>query len=113
MSYDVVFHFDHDPKALKISFNNIKNYMAHFTGAKPAVSLVVNGPGVQLLLKDGEYAGQIREAHELGAEIKVCNNALNSFKIDPEQLCPECVVVSAGIVEIVELQDKGFKYIKP
>lgn len=113
MSYDVVFHFDHDPKALKISFNNIKNYMAHFTGPKPAVSLVVNGPGVQLLLKDGEYAAQISEAHQLGAEIKVCNNALKSFDIAPEQLCPECVVVPAGIVELVELQNKGFRYIKP
>ena len=82
-------------------------------GTNRAVALVVNGPGVKLLVKDGEYAAQIHEVAELGAEIKVCSNALNNFKLTPEQMCPECVVVSAGIVELVELQNKGFKYVKP
>lgn len=113
MNHDVVFHFDHDPQALEISFSNIKNYMAFFDNNKPSVALVVNGPGVKLLDKAGKYAGQLREIAGLGAAIKVCNNALHHFEIDPEQLCPECVVVPAGIVEIVELQEKGFSYVKP
>lgn len=113
MNYDVVFHFDHDHLALEISFSNIENYMSYLTENKPSVALVVNGPGVKLLLKSGKYAKQFRELSRLGAAIWVCNNALHHFEIDPDQLCPECVVVPAGIVKIVELQNKGFSYVKP
>ncbi|ACS81443.1 DsrE family protein [Maridesulfovibrio salexigens] len=113
MNYNVVFHFDHDPQALEIAFSNIKNYMTFFDKNKTSVALVVNGPGAKLMVKSGEYTEQLREISQLGAAIKVCNNALHHFNIDPEQLCPECVVVPAGIVEIVELQNKGFSYVKP
>ncbi len=113
MENNVVFHFDHDPQALNIACSNIKNYLAHFSENKPQVVLVVNGPGVTLLEKNGEFAGKISEASQLGAEIKVCNNALNAFNLTPEQLCPECTVIPAGVVEIVELQKKGFAYVKP
>lgn len=113
MNYDVVFHFDHDDLALEISFSNIENYMSYFATDKPSVALVVNGPGVKLLLKSGKYAEQLSKVSRIGAEIWVCNNALHHFEIDPDQLCPECIVVPAGIVKIVELQNKGFSYVKP
>lgn len=113
MNYDVIFHFDHDHLALEIAFSNIENYMSYFTKNKPSVALVVNGPGVKLLLKSDKYAEQFRELSRLGAAIWVCNNALHHFEIDPDQLCPECVVVPAGVVKIVELQNEGFSYVKP
>jgi len=113
MNYDVVFHFDHDSQALEIAFSNIKNYYTFFAKHKPSVTLVVNGPGAKLLVKSGKYVEQLREISRLGATIKVCNNAVHHFEIDPEQLCPECIVVPAGVVEIVELQNKGFSYVKP
>ncbi len=113
MTNNIVFHFDHDPQALNIAFSNIKNYLAYFTEDKPQVALVVNGPGVKLLLNDGEFAEKIHEVSQLGAEIKVCRNALNAFSLSPEQLCPECVVIPAGVVELVELQKQGYAYVKP
>ena len=113
MNYDVLFHFDHDPQALDIAFSNIKNYLNAFDGDKPAVVLVVNGPGVRLLDRDGEYAAKLNEVLGLGVAVKVCNNALTHFGIDPKRLCSGCKVVPAGVVEIVELQRKGFAYVKP
>lgn len=113
MNDDIVFHFDHDPRALDIALSNIRNYVAFFPDTKPAVVLVVNGPGVLLLVRDGEYAEQIHAVSELGVSVRVCNNALTHYKILSERLCPECVVVPAGVVEIVRLQGKGFAYVKP
>ncbi|EGB13293.1 hypothetical protein DND132_0075 [Pseudodesulfovibrio mercurii] len=113
MRYDVLFHFDHDRQALDIAFSNIMNYLAAFPEDQPAVALVVNGPGVLFLDRDGEYAERFREAIAKGVAVKVCNNALRKFEIDPERLCPGCVVVPAGVVEIVELQRQGFAYVKP
>jgi hypothetical protein len=113
MNYDVLFHFDHDTQTLAVAFSNIKNYLNAFPEDKPAVVLVVNGPGVRLLDRDGEYAAQLNEVLALGVEVKVCNNALTHFGIDPERLCSGCQVVPAGVVEIVELQRNGFAYVKP
>jgi|GEM_PF-124056 len=113
VNYDIVFHFDHDSQALEIAFSNIQNYISFFKEHKPSVALVVNGPGVKLLLKNGNYTKQISEVSRLGAAIWVCNNALHHLQIDAEQLCPECTVVPAGIVKIVELQNEGFSYVKP
>lgn len=113
MNYDVLFHFDHDSQALDIAFSNIKNYLDAFPGEKPAVVLVVNGPGVRLLDRDGEYAAKLNEVLALGVAVKVCNNALTHFGIDPDRLCSGCEVVPAGVVEIVGLQRKGFAYVKP
>ncbi|MGE4423151.1 MAG: DsrE family protein [Pseudodesulfovibrio sp.] len=113
MNYDVLFHFDHESQALDIAISNIKNYLNAFPGEKPAVALVVNGPGVRLLDRDGEHAAQLNEVLALGAAVKVCNNALTHFNIAPERLCPGCEVVPAGVVEIVELQRRGFAYVKP
>jgi len=113
MNYDVLFHFDHESQALDIAISNIKNYLNAFSEDTPAVVLVVNGPGVRFLDRDGEHAAQLSEVLVLGAAVKVCNNALNHFGIAPERLCPGCEVVPAGVVEIVELQRKGFAYVKP
>jgi intracellular sulfur oxidation DsrE/DsrF family protein len=113
MRYDVLFHFDHDRQALDIAFSNINNYLDAFPGDSPAVALVVNGPGVLLLDRDGEYAERIRGALARGVAVKVCNNALRAFEIDPGRLCPGCEVVPAGVVAIVELQRQGFAYVKP
>jgi len=113
MNFDALFHFDHDPKALDIAISNIKNYLDAFPDEKPAVVLVVNGPGVQLLDRDGEHAKRLGEVLALGVPVKVCNNALRNFGIEPERLCEGCTVVPAGVVEIVELQRKGFAYVKP
>ncbi|WP_338670147.1 DsrE family protein [Pseudodesulfovibrio methanolicus] len=113
MNYDVLFHFDHDPQALDIAISNIKNYRNAFSEDRPAVVLVVNGPGVRFLDRDGEHAAQLNEVLALGVAVKVCNNALTHFNIDPARLCAGCEVVPAGVVEIVELQRRGFAYVKP
>jgi len=35
------------------------------------------------------------------------------FNLTPQWLCPEYEILLVGILEIVELQEKGYAYIKP
>ena len=43
----------------------------------------------------------------------MCNNALTAHQIRKEDLIDVYEIVPAGILEIVNLQQKGFAYIKP
>ena len=114
MNYDTVFHFDNEPASLNIAVTNITNFINALENETFSVVLVVNGPGIKLMGKDNsDVAPKITQIHRMGVRIKVCNNALRHFDLNPDFLCPECEIVPAGIVEIVQLQKKGFAYIKP
>ena len=114
MNYDTVFHFDHNPECLNIAVTNIINYISAMKNEPMSVVLVVNGPGIKLMGKDNpDVAPKIAQIHRLGVQIKVCNNALNHFELSPDFLCPECEIIPAGVVELVQLQKKGYAYIKP
>lgn len=113
MHYDVVFHFDKGNEELDITISNIKNYFEGLSGQKFTACLVVNGPGIKLLGKDDPHAQKLTELADLGLEIKVCQNAMNHFKIEPEWLLPSGKIILAGLLEIIDLQRKGYAYIKP
>lgn len=113
MHNDIIFHFDKDESNLNIAISNVKNTYKALEDAEFTAVLLVNGPGVQFMGKDGQYASQLMELNDLGLSIRVCNNALNHFNLKPDWLSPACEIVPAGILEIVDLQRKGFVYIKP
>jgi len=75
--------------------------------------MVVNGPGIKLMGKDSEYAESLKELHEQGLSIRVCQNAINNFNIETTWLIPFCRIVPAGVIEIVNLQREGCVYLKP
>lgn len=113
MQYDIVFHADKDAQGLNIAISNVANVMAGLEGQEYKLVLVVNGPAIQFMKKDGEHAEKLVALHEKGLSLRVCQNALNAFNIAPEELNAACEVVAAGILEIVDLQRQGYAYIKP
>lgn len=91
MSYDLCLHVDaNDPAVLAFAFVNARNYMNGLPGKEFELVLVANGPAVKLFVP---------------AQAELQKTAAD--------LWPGCEVVPAGLVEIVELQNKGFAYIRP
>ena len=115
MNYDIVLHIDElDPKRLKLAFTNFVNYKEALQGEEFKAVLVVNGPAVQLLTNDFTALKELAEFVKAeGLSIRVCANALRTFKIKPETIWNVCDVVPAGLVELVELQRDDFAYIRP
>jgi uncharacterized protein len=111
--YDIIFHFDESESQLNIAISNIKNYFLALKDEEFSAVLVVNGPGIQLMGKDGQFASSLQELHDKGLSVRVCQNALKHFHLQPDWLSPVCQIVPAGVVEIVKLQREGFVYLKP
>ncbi len=112
----VVFHLDSDEEArLTLALENIKNLFKEVTPPHCQVAMVANGKAVNLFRKDrvGKHGSDMEELHKLGVHFKACRNALAKNNIAKTDLFQIVEVVPAGILELIDLQAKGFAYIKP
>ncbi len=114
----VVYHVNTDVETAAAILNNISNEL----NASPTDKIVVvtHGPGVDFLLnnakdsKGREFSGQVSALAGRGVEFKVCNNTLQTRKIDESRLLMETSIVPSGVAEVARLQAKeGFVYLKP
>ena len=114
----VVYHVNTDVETAAAILNNISNEL----NASPSDKIVVvtHGPGVDFLRnnakdsKGREFSGQVSALAGRGVEFKVCNNTLQTRKIDESRLLMETSIVPSGVAEVARLQAKeGFVYIKP
>ena len=113
MNYNVVFHVDlDDEKILKLALSNIHNFYNTTQSEGAEVVLLANGPAVMLFSK-GNTPKEVKELQEKGLSVRLCQNALNKFELTAELIEDSILVVSAGIIELIELQRNGFAYIKP
>lgn len=113
MHFDVVFHVDGDETALALALTNIENYFTALVHENFTAVLLVNGPAIRHATAEAGQAGRIGALAAKGLSLRVCQNAMRHFDVAPKQLHPAASVVPAGVVELVDLQHKGFAYIKP
>ncbi len=115
MLYRAVFHLDaHDNAIFTLSLNNVTNLLKAATGIHCDVVMLFNGPAVQLLHRDRcPEKDRVLALQRQRVQFKVCRNALNAFGLAEEEVLEGCLVVSAGVVELITLQAGGYAYIKP
>lgn len=114
MAYDLVMHMDAcDISLLELTLNNITNYLAGLEGTPCSVSLVANAAAVKLFTKDCPKADRVNELAAKGVAFKLCANALRAQQLQKEDMLAACIIVPAGVVELVRLQDAGHAYVKP
>lgn len=115
MVYRAVFHIDaNDEKIFALSLTNAANLLKAIPNDHYDVVMLFNGPAVQLLKqKDSALQEDVRNLQQQRVVFKVCNNALNKFGMAASDLVPGCIVIPAGIVELIVLQQDGYAYIKP
>ncbi len=112
----VVFHLDSDQEPLlTLALENIKNLFKEVTPQHCQVAMVANGKAVTLFRKDrvGTHASDMQQLHTLGVHFKACRNAMAKNNVAKGDLFEIVEVVPAGILELIDLQAKGFAYIKP
>ncbi len=98
---------------------NIRNHIVGVGGMQniEALELVVFGPALKMFVADGMDPG-LRQALESlqaqGLTLGACGNTMKNFAITLEQL-PKGVLAlpQGGVVRLMELQERGYAYIRP
>ncbi len=107
-----------DPNPFKqtLVLNVASNLLKHYGRDQVDIEIVAFGPGLRLLFQDNSNAPRIDGLSGAGVRFSACNNTIANMtkKIGHAPvLSNKAVHVSAGVVRIMELEDKGYKLIKP
>jgi len=122
LEYKVLFHIDQDDEdllviAIKNALNLIADKGVSSVRIAVRIAFVANYVAPKLFIKDvlGEETAEnlANLAENKNVSVFICNNSLRNLNIDKTELLDFCEVVPAGIVKIVELQNRGFAYVKP
>ncbi len=81
-----------------------------------ALELVVHGPGLRpFIVKtiDPEVKGKVETLMTGGMKMGACQITMKRQNIKPEELIERLPPIPSGVVRVMELQEKGYAYIKP
>jgi len=121
-AYKVAIHVDdNDPAKMNLALNNIQNIIQDFkkSGKKIEIEVVTYGPGLHMFRSDtSPVKARISEIALANTNItfSACENTqsnMSKAEKKPITLINEAKLVPSGVVHLVELQRKGYAYIKP
>jgi len=112
-----------DAAVMNLALNNATNVIQYYRekGQVVDVDVVTYGPGLHMLRTDtSPVQDRIKALKQLAFPSKVQFSACNNTKEGMEkkeghaiEILPEAVVVPSGVVRLMELQGKGWSYLRP
>jgi intracellular sulfur oxidation DsrE/DsrF family protein len=122
--HHVVFHVDeNDAAKMNLTLNNAANVAKYYEGKgeKVQVEIVTYGPGINMLRADTSPVAARMETFGMEYEnvsFAACGNTLAGMtkkegKEPPLLKLDNISVVPSGVVQLIERQDQGWKYIRP
>ena len=120
--HKLAIHVDqNDPAVMRLALGNARNthelYVA--AGEDVAIEIVCYSQGLHMVRDDTSPVKEdIRSTRTKVPQLafSACSNTKRAMEKTEGKIIPlieEAVVVPAGVVRLVELQEQGFKYIKP
>jgi uncharacterized protein len=112
-----------DPAIMNLALNNATNVIEYYRakGKEVDVDVVTYGPGLHMLRADtSPVKDRIKNLKDLAFPSKIqfsaCNNTKEGMEKKeghPINVLSEAVVVPSGVVRLMELQEKGWSYLRP
>jgi uncharacterized protein len=112
---------ENNPQTMNLALNNARNVVDYYRGKGEnlAIEIVTFGPGLHMLRDDTSPVKQRIAAMALEAPsitfIACANTQANMSKQEnkPITLISEAKLMPSGVVRLMELQGKGYAYIRP
>ena len=115
--HNLVLHVNtDDPVSQKIAINNATNLLKYYGPGNVTIEIVAHGPGLSILMPDGKEAHRIPGLLKSGVTFNACEVTMAQVKNrtgNEVNLIEGVKTVPAGVAYIMELQEKGFSYVKP
>jgi intracellular sulfur oxidation DsrE/DsrF family protein len=110
-----------DPAVMNLALNNMNNVAQHYReiGQKVEIEVVAFGPGLHMLRDDtSPVKARIKSMSEIMPQLvfSACGNTReNMTRAEAKDipLIPQAKVVKSGVVRIMELQERGWSYLRP
>ena len=110
-----------DPAAMNLALNNAMNVTEYYkeSGENVKIEVVTFGPGLNMLREDTSPVKARIETMSLSnpeISFKACGNTqANMSKAENKEIpiIRAAEVVKSGVIRIMELQEKGWAYVKP
>jgi len=110
-----------DPAVMNLALNNVSNVAQHYheIGEKVEIEVVAFGPGLHMLRDDtSPVKARIRSMSETIPHLafSACGNTReNMTRAEAKDipLISQAKVVKAGVVRLMELQERGWSYLRP
>ena len=104
-----------DKKEINHILGSVNNVIKFYGVDNSEVVIVAYSQGIKSLLKDKDknIAKRVKSLMTYDVEFIACQNTMKTLKIDKKELLDGVEVVTAGIVELIERQLRGYIYIRP
>src|ERR1035437_4275733 len=112
-----------DPAVMNLALNNATNVIDYYRakGEDVNVDVVTYGPGLHMLRADtSPVQDRIKNLKDYAFPSKIQFSACGNTKEGMEKkeghpitVLPEAVVVPSGVVRLMELQERGWSYVRP
>jgi intracellular sulfur oxidation DsrE/DsrF family protein len=112
-----------DSAVINLALNNVTNVIEYYRakGHSVDVDLVAYGPGLNMLRADkSTVKDRVKQLKDLAFPGKIQFSACNNTIVNMEKaeghaitLVPEATIVEAGVVQLMELQEQGWSYVRP
>ncbi|MEW6767938.1 MAG: DsrE family protein [Pseudomonadota bacterium] len=112
-----------DPAVMNLALNNATNIMEDYKakGETVEIQIVTYGPGLNMLRDDtSPVKDRLKQIKDASFPSKITYAACNNTKQGMEKregktitIVPEAELVPSGAVTLIELQEKGWSYLKP
>jgi hypothetical protein len=110
-----------DPAMMNLALNNATNVVQYYKalGEKISIEVVAFGPGLHMLREDTSPVKARIETLALSApeiSFEACGNTRENMRKSENKditLIPQAKLVSSGVVRVMQLQERGWSYVKP
>lgn len=112
-----------DPAVMTLALNNATNVIEYYRakGEDVNVDIVTYGPGLHMLRADtSPVKDRIKTLKDAAFPSKIQFSACNNTKEGMEKkeghpiiVMSEAILVPSGVVRLMELQEKGWSYVRP
>ncbi len=110
-----------DPAMMNLALNNATNVVQYYKGLgeKVSIEVITFGPGLHMLREDTSPVKARIEMLALSTpeiSFRACGNTQENMRKAESKdipLIPQAKLVSSGVVRVMELQERGWSYVKP